>query len=176
VPTVARTLGKIGADAEAAIPNLEALLLENKLFSMNAADALAGIGAPAVKVLTTAAAATTSRCGPWRSAHCARSALRPFPHLSICSAPNTSMSGATWPPWLGGMQVNDKSVVIALGFATKDKDFEVRHYALQSLQQMGTAAKLAEPYVVPSSPISTRRSASTLFTPCARSASIRSLA
>ena len=46
------------------------------------------------------------------------------------------------------MQVQDKSVVIGLGFATKDKDFQVRQAALNSLRQMGTGAKLAEPYVV----------------------------
>ena len=49
---------------------------------------------------------------------------------------------------LGGMQVHDKAVVIALGFATKDKDFQVRSNALRSLQQMGGGAKLAEPYIV----------------------------
>src|ERR1019366_4022515 len=49
---------------------------------------------------------------------------------------------------LGNMQVFDKSVVIGLGFATKDKDYQVRLQALQSLQRMGTNAKLAEPYIV----------------------------
>src|SRR5207244_11853814 len=34
------------------------------------------------------------------------------------------------------------------GFATKDKDFQVRANALRSIQQMGSTAKLAEPYVV----------------------------
>jgi HEAT repeat protein len=50
---------------------------------------------------------------------------------------------------LGGFNVQDKSVVIALGYATKDKDFQVRFNALQSLHRMATSAKLAEPYVVP---------------------------
>src|SRR5262249_16711772 len=48
---------------------------------------------------------------------------------------------------LGSMQVQDKMVVIGLGYATKDKDFQVRRNALQSLRAMGTGAKLAEPYV-----------------------------
>ena len=47
-----------------------------------------------------------------------------------------------------GMQINDKSVVIALGYATKDADYQVRLNALNSLQQMRTGAKLAEPYIV----------------------------
>jgi HEAT repeat protein len=45
------------------------------------------------------------------------------------------------------MRVNDKMVVIALGYATKDKDYQVKRNALQALRNLGTGAKLAEPYV-----------------------------
>ena len=48
---------------------------------------------------------------------------------------------------LGAMQIHDKMVVIGLGYALKDKDFQVRRSALQALRSFGTGAKLAEPYV-----------------------------
>src|SRR5205085_2799228 len=48
---------------------------------------------------------------------------------------------------LAGIPVNDKSVIIGLGFATKDKDLQVKQAALQALQNRGPGAKLAEPYI-----------------------------
>jgi HEAT repeat protein len=48
---------------------------------------------------------------------------------------------------LAGIPVNDKMVIVGLGYATKDADYQVRLSALQALQNRGTLAKLAEPYV-----------------------------
>ncbi len=44
---------------------------------------------------------------------------------------------------LGPMMVSDKSVVIGLVYALKDKDDQVRLHALSSVQQLGSGAKLA---------------------------------
>jgi HEAT repeat protein len=143
-----RILGAIGAESAPAIPELERLLLERTATSNGAADALAGIGAPSVKVLTAAAA------NPDASVRAL--AVNALHKIGAPSVPSfVDLLGSKYvdvqrhvAALLGGMQVNDKSVVIALGYATKDKDFQVRANALRSIQQMGSAAKLAEPYVV----------------------------
>ncbi|MBI1831450.1 MAG: HEAT repeat domain-containing protein [Planctomycetes bacterium] len=143
-----RILGKIGADAAPAIPDLEAILIENKGSSDAAADALAGIGAAAVKTLTSAAADETLqvRALALRSLHrIGAPAVGSLVDLLGSKHVDVRRSCAML---LGQMQLNDKSVVIALGFATKDKDSGVRLSALQSIRGMGAGAKLAEPYVV----------------------------
>jgi HEAT repeat protein len=144
-----KTLGDIGAEAEPALPGLKAFLHDPKKGAgEQAADALAGIGTPALKTLVAAAADDNDAVRPL--------ALRALNKMGATAVPafidllgskhlDVKRHAASI---LGQLQVQDKSVVIALGFATKDKDFQVRANALVSLQQMGTNAKLAEPYVV----------------------------
>jgi HEAT repeat protein len=148
LPMVMKTLGKIGADAAPAIPDLEALLLAHKASAGGAADALAGIGAPAVKALASAAGndhASVRQLATQALHKIGAPAVPSFVDLLGTKHVDVRRQVAAL---LGGMQVSDKSVVIALGFATKDNDFQVRVNALRSIQQMGSAAKLAEPYVV----------------------------
>ena len=49
--------------------------------------------------------------------------------------------------YLEGYPVNDKMVIIGLGYATKDADLQVRRTALNGILTRGPGAKLAEPYV-----------------------------
>ena len=143
-----KILGEIGAESTPAIPQLKALLLNYGAASDPAAEALAGIGAPALPTLVLAAAADKGevRALAMRSLHkIGGPAVPHFVDLLGSKYDDVRRHSAAL---LGTMQVQDKSVVIALGFATKDKDFQVRQNALTSLQQMGTGAKLAEPYVV----------------------------
>jgi HEAT repeat protein len=144
-----KILGEIGAESAKAIPDLRDRLLQPDQASASAAaDALAGIGAPALKVLTEAAANKSDqvRALAVRSLH--KIGAPAIPTLvDLLGAKDVDVQRQV-AALLGGMQVNDKSVVIGLGYATKDKDYQVRLSALQSLQRMGSAAKLAEPYIV----------------------------
>ena len=143
-----RILGACGAEATSAIPDLSALLVEFKGYSEPAADALAGIGAPSVKVLIAAASNDNAavRTLSVNALHkIGAPAVPAFVDMLGSKHVDVQRHVAAL---LGGMQVSDKSVVIGLGFATKDKDFQVRHNALMSIRNMGTRAKLAEPYVV----------------------------
>src|SRR5207249_6091315 len=129
LPMVIKTLGKIGADAAPAIPNLERLLLDNKASAGAAADALASIGAASVKVLTSAAGNdnVNVRALAVRSLHKIGAAAVPiFVDLLGSKYVDVQRQVAAL---LCGMQVNDKPVVIALGYATKDKDYQVRIHA-----------------------------------------------
>jgi HEAT repeat protein len=146
-PLAIKILGQIGPASYPAIPDLKAILIENKTSSEAAAEALAGIGASSVKALTEAAdnESQAVRTLAVRALHKIGAPAVPIfvdllgsKHLDV----KREVAGL-----LGTMQVSDKSVVIALGYATKEKDFFVRVKALQSIQQMGSAAKLAEPYV-----------------------------
>jgi len=142
-------LGTIGAEAAPAIDDLKAILLGNTAASGPAAIALAGISGPgSIKALTDAAAhdSATVRILAIQSLHKIGAPAVPS-FVDLLGAKHVDVQRHV-AALLGGMLVQDKSVVIALGFATKDKDFEVRLNALRSLQQMGSGAKLAEPYVV----------------------------
>jgi len=143
-------LGKIGAEAAPAIPELKGFLLDAKAGALTepAADALAGIGTPSLKALTAAAAHDNAnvRALAVRSLHKIGGPAVPV-FVDLLGAKDVDVQRQV-AALLGTMQVQDKSVVIGLGFATKDKDFQVRMNALQSLRQMGTSAKLAEPYIV----------------------------
>lgn len=143
-----KILGDIGSDASAAVPDLRTILLENGPASPAAADALASIGAVSIKALTDAAGHDNAnvRGMAIRSLHRIGAPAVPT-FVDLLGAKHVDVQRQV-AQLLGGMLVQDKSVVIGLGFATKDKDFQVRFNALQSLQQMGSGAKLAEPYVV----------------------------
>jgi HEAT repeat protein len=148
VPMAIHILGKIGPEAAPAIPNLEAILLAYKFGAAEAADALAGIGAPAIKTLASAAGND--------NVNVRNHAVQALHKIGAPAIPACiDLLGAKHPDvrrtvagFLGSMQVNDKALVVALGFATKDKDYQVRLNALNSIRQMGSLAKLAEPYVV----------------------------
>ena len=144
-----KILGEIGAESAQAIPDLKAFLLQpDRGLAEAAADALAGIGAPSIKVLTEAAADKSDqvRILAVRALHKIGAPAVPT-FIDLLGAKDVDVQRQV-AALLGGMQVNDKSVVIGLGFATKDKDYQVRLNALNSLRQMGTSAKLAEPYIV----------------------------
>ncbi len=144
-----RVLGEMGSAAAPAIPELKAFLFRPIAGSADpAADALAAIGAPAIPTLVAAAAEDEMQVRTL--------AMRSLLKIGAPSVPSfVDLLGSKHldvkrqsAGLLGGMQVQDKSVVIALGFVTKDKDSVTRANALQSLRQMGTGAKLAEPYIV----------------------------
>ncbi|MBM4068523.1 MAG: HEAT repeat domain-containing protein [Planctomycetes bacterium] len=142
-----QTLGQIGGDARAAIPELKQLLRDDNATAQIAAQALSAIGAPALPALQTAAGDDDEKV---RAV-----ALRGLQLMGATAVPalvdllgNTHVdvrrSAALM---LGTIPVNDKMVAIGLGFATRDKDFQVRRNALSSIQNLGPAAKQAEPYV-----------------------------
>jgi len=146
-PIAIKILGEIGAPAEAAIPELKAILLAYQGPADAAADALAGIGGASVKVLTDAANSDNAnvRGLAVRSLHKIGAPAVPS-FVDLLGAKNVDVQRQA-ASLLGTMQVFDKSVVIALGYATKDKDYQVRTNALNSIRAMGGSAKLAEPYV-----------------------------
>jgi HEAT repeat protein len=147
-PIAITLLGAIGAPAEEAIPDLKAILLEYKSAANAAADALAGIGAASVKALNEAANSDNPnvRALAINSLHkIGAPAVPSFVDMLGAKHVDVQRRAASL---LGTMQVFDKSVVIALGYATKDKDHQVRSNALHSIRAMGSSAKLAEPYVV----------------------------
>jgi HEAT repeat protein len=144
-----KILGDIGSEAAPAIPELKDILFTGKNGAEQAADALAAIGAQSLKALTAAAqndGNNSTRMLAVRALHKIGAPAVPT-FVDLLGAKHVDVQRQV-AALLGGMLVQDKSVVIALGFATKDKDFQVRANALASLQQMGTGAKLAEPYVV----------------------------
>jgi HEAT repeat protein len=141
-----KTLGDLGAAAEPAIPALKALL-QDKATAELAADALAGIGAPAVAALTATAADDSEavRALAVRSLQkVGAPAVTALVDLLGARHTDVRRQVATT---LGAMQVREKVVVIGLGYALKDKDLQVKRNALQSIRSLGTSAKLAEPYV-----------------------------
>jgi HEAT repeat protein len=146
-PVAMKTLGEIGAAAERAIPDLKALLWKGEKDAEPAADALAGIGAAAIPDLTAAAAHDSDAVRGL--------ALRSLQKIGAPAVPTiVDLLGAKYTDVrrqaatvLGVMLVRDKSVVIGLGYALKDKDVQVRRNALQSIRNLGTSAQLAEPYV-----------------------------
>ncbi len=141
-------LGKCGAEATPAISELTAILNANLPVSGPAAEALSGIGVPALKSLIDAAGNSNVNVRGLAVNALHRIGAPAVPaFVDLLGAKNVDVQRQA-AALLGGMQVQDKSVVIALGFATGDKDFQVRFNSLQSLRQMGGSAKLAEPYVV----------------------------
>ena len=143
-----KILGEIGTEAAPAIPELKTLLVKYGPASDPAADALAGIGAAARPALNAAAGDDNAlvRGLAIRGLH--KIGAPAVPDLVDLLGSKHVDARRSVAAMLGGMQVQDKSVVIALGYATKDKDIQVRHNALNSIRQMGTGAKLAEPYIV----------------------------
>jgi HEAT repeat protein len=143
-----KTLGDIGAGAESVVSELKPFLLQpDKGAAELTANALAGIGASALPTLNEAAANDSSAV---RSL-----ALGALQKIGPPAAPAlVDLLGAKHKDvrrlaasLLGNMRVQDKMVVIGLGYALKDKDMEVRRNALHSLRNLGSGAKLAEPYV-----------------------------
>jgi HEAT repeat protein len=147
-PLAAKVLGDIGPAAADAVPELKAILLNPmKGGGEAAADALAAIGEPALETLVSA---TANDDAAVRSL-----ALRGLDKMGTAAIPTlVDLLGAKHVDvrrqavaLLGAVRTNDKMVIIGLGYATKDKDFQVRKTALQSLRNRGVGAKLAEPYV-----------------------------
>jgi HEAT repeat protein len=143
-----KTLGDIGADAKDAIPELKTLLLKPKGDAgQAAANALAGIGAPSLPTLTAAAgdddpAVRNLAVGALQQVGVpAVTAL-----VDLLGAKHVDVRRRA-AQILGAIPVNEKVVIVGLGFATKDSDLQVKQAALQALQNRGAGAKLAEPYI-----------------------------
>jgi HEAT repeat protein len=146
-PAIA-ALADIGPGAGAAIPKLKELMLRPEMgAAAPAGDALAKIGAAAIPALVEA---TESDKRPVREA-----GIRGLEVVGIPAVPAlVDLLGSKHvdmrrdaAQYLSGYPVNEKMVVIGLGYATKDTDLEVRRLALIGIQSRGPGAKLAEPYV-----------------------------
>jgi HEAT repeat protein len=144
-----KTLGEIGPDAKVALPELKALLLDPDKGSAGvAADALAGLGEPALPALVEAAKADSAEVRTLAVQALVKVGVPAVPHLvDLLGAKHVDVRRVA-AAQLGFMQVQDKSLVIALGFALKDTDHQVKLNALNSLRNMGSSAKLAEKYVI----------------------------
>jgi HEAT repeat protein len=141
-------LGSIGADAAAAVPELSRLLREDQDTSAGAADALAKIGAPSIKALTAAANDGNDPTRALAVHALFRIGAPAIPTLiDLVSSRHADVRGNAAAS-LGNAQSRDRSVVLALSFATKDPDRLVRMAALQAIRTIGPGAKLAEANVV----------------------------
>ena len=142
-------LAEMGSGAKAAVPELKTFLLDpSNGASQPAAHALAKIGADAIPAFveaTTSANPTVRQLG-----------THGLEQVGISAIPNlVDLLGSKFVDVRRGASaflihypVNDKMVIIGLGYATKDADIEVRRNALSAIQSRGPGAKLAEPYVV----------------------------
>jgi HEAT repeat protein len=141
------TLGEIGAGAKSAIPELKKYLLDATT-APHAANALAGIGAEAIPELTAAAANPNINIRTLAVGALHKIGVPAVPAIvDLLGAKDVDVRRQA-AAILGGIPVNDKMVVVGLGYAAaKDTDFQVRQSALHALQSRGPGAKLAEPYV-----------------------------
>jgi HEAT repeat protein len=146
---VVKTLGDIGPAAKAAIPQLKAFLLDpTKGATQTAAEALAGIGEPAIAALMEGAKGENAETRSFAVQALKKIGVPAVPHLiDLLGAKHTDVRRAV-AAQLGFMDVQDKSIVIALGFSLKDADQQVRLNSLNSLRKLGSGAKLAEKYVI----------------------------
>lgn len=144
-----QTLGGIGSAAAPAIPELKQIVLQaEKGIGENAADALAGIGELALPTLKDLASADKEEVRALAIRSLQRIGVPAVTTLvDLLGAKHVDMRRFA-AAQLGNLPVNDKMVIIGLGFAAaKDKDYQVRRNALQSLRNRGPGAKLAEPYI-----------------------------
>ncbi len=145
----AQSLGKIGAEAKEAIPDLKEMLFKSDPdISRIAANTLAKIGRDSIPVLMTAAKSDNQTMRSQAVLALQQIGVPAVPHivdlLDKKYAVDVRRQAAQL---LGGMQVNDKMVVLGLAYALKDKDNQVRQRALNSIQRLGRGAKMAGPYV-----------------------------
>jgi HEAT repeat protein len=142
-----RVLGAIGPEAEAAIPELNRLMLEFKEPAA-AAEALGAIGAASIKVLNAAAAHDNADMRILAVHALFRTGAAGVPALIdlVGSKHDNVRSRATI--LLGNVQTRDKSVINALGLAARDKDANVRLAALRSIGVFGPSATAVESQVV----------------------------
>jgi len=170
-----RLLGEIGAGAAPAIGELKKLLLApSQGLAPAAAEALAKIGgAPAIAVLSAAAVDDDGTVRGLAVPALQRVGTAAVPALvDLLGAKHVDVRRQA-AALLGAMQVNDKMVVIGLGYATKDKDFGVRRNALKSLQNMVPVPSWPSRTSPPCWWTSIRRSARRRSALCKASASIR---
>src|SRR5262249_21782163 len=112
-----------------------------------AATALSAIGAPAVESLTGAAGDDSAEVRALAVGALEKIGSPAVTNLvDLLSSKHVDVRRKV-ANVLGHMPINDKMVIIGLGFATRDKDNQARHNALQGLRNRGTGAKLAEPYI-----------------------------
>ena len=144
-----QTLGAIGAAAAPAIPELKRIVQQAEMgVAEHAADALAGIGEPALLTLKELSAEEDEAVRSLTTRSLGRIGAPAVTTLvDLLGAKHVDIRRFA-AAQLGNVPVNDKMVIIGLGFAAaKDKDYQVRRNALQSLRNHGPGAKLAEPYI-----------------------------
>ncbi|HEX3315408.1 MAG TPA: HEAT repeat domain-containing protein [Gemmataceae bacterium] len=145
-PAIA-ALAEIGPGAKDAIPPLKALLLNPSPASAPAGLALAKIGGAAIPALVAATESDNRSVRDIGIHRLEDIGVPAVPALvDLLGAKNVDMRRYA-AQFLASYPVNDKMVIIGLGYATKDADTEVRRTALSGLQTRGQGAKLAEPYV-----------------------------
>jgi HEAT repeat protein len=143
-----KTLGEIGPAAAEAIPVLKGYLLApDKGAGEAAADALAGIGDAALETLTAATADDSAAVRGLAMRALQKMGVSAIHSLTDLLAAKHVDVRRQAVATLGALPTNEKVVVIGLGYATKDTDFQVRKTALQALRNRGPGAKLAEPYI-----------------------------
>ncbi len=143
-----KAVAALGAAAESAVPELKRLLLDpDKGSAEAAAEALAGIGAPSLPALLDAVSDNTLAVRALAMQALQKLGTAAVPALvDLLGAKQVDVRRQS-AALLGGIPVNDKMVIIGLGYATKDTDFQVRRNALQALRRRGPGAMLAEPYI-----------------------------
>jgi HEAT repeat protein len=142
------SLGEIGSDAAKAIPALSAILTgKNEGTAEFAASALAKIGKAAVPTFTEALKDERPIVRQIVLRHVAQMQADGVGILVDGLGDKRVDVRRVSAELLAPMRITDKSVVIALGFALKDDDDQVRVAACSALQNMGAGAKLAAPYL-----------------------------
>ncbi len=141
-------IGEIGHDAEKALPAVYKLFTDSKLgLQYQAAQTMGKIGKPAVEYFNKALEHENSNI---RQA--ALQGLRVVggpgvPALVDALGSKHDEVRQMAAQQLGYMRVSDRLVVIALGYALKDKNPNVRVAAAYALQSLGAGATLAKPYL-----------------------------
>jgi len=140
-------LGEIGAEAKAAIPILRKSMLETPGAAPQAAATLGKFGKEAVPALlegiNTGEASLTSVCLQALGAMGADAAPTLVDLLGHKNAEVRLKSAQQLAP----MRIGDKMVVLGLAYALNDTDPGVRYAAINGLQILGPAGKLAAPKV-----------------------------
>lgn len=144
----ANALGEIGPDAKAAIPALKELLLADKnTIPVMTSQAMAKIGKEAIPALVAVLKDERPAVRMAGLEGLSKIGAPAVGHLVDALGDKRVDMRRYAAQLLGPMRIGDKMVVLALAFAIKDKDEQVRQMSLSALQQLGPAGKLAAPYL-----------------------------
>jgi HEAT repeat protein len=143
-------LGEVGSDAKAAVPDLQKIMI-GKDQSHNevhwTAQALAKIGKAALPAFSAAIKDDRETIRQAALSHLGQMKGDGVELLVDGLGDKRVDVRRLSAQVLNGLQVSDKSVVIALAFALKDDDDIVKVSAANALQNLGVGAKLAAPYL-----------------------------